>query len=106
MSESSFLFHSSDLPAPRSGELVHLPRQQAGWDSMSFFVRRLQPGQVFQARTEGEEAAFVLLGGTCTVDWGKGPKHIGKRTDVFDGFTHALFLPTGHGAQFTSDTAC
>ena len=106
MNESSFLFHSSDLPLQQSGELIHLPRQQAGWDWMSFFVRRLAPGQVFQTRTEGEEAAFVLLGGTCTVDWGKGPKHIGKRKDVFDGFPHALYLPTGNGAQFTAEAPC
>jgi len=30
---------------------------------MSFFVRRLQPGDVFQTRLEEEEAAFVILGG-------------------------------------------
>jgi 5-deoxy-glucuronate isomerase len=106
VSESSFLFHSSDLPAQRSGELVHLPRQHAGWDWMSFFVRRMAPGQVFQTRTEGEEAALVLLGGICTVDWGNGATRIGKRQDVFDGFPHALYLPTGNGAQFAAETAC
>ena len=106
MSESSFLFHPSDLPQHQGGELVHLPRQQARWDWMSFFVRRLQPGQSFQTRTEGEEAAFVLLGGTCTVDWGQGAKRIGRRKNVFDGFPYALYLPARHGAQFTAETVC
>jgi 5-deoxy-glucuronate isomerase len=106
VSESSFLFHSSDLPPQRPGELVRLPREQAGWEWMSFFVRRLPPGQVFETRTQDEEAAFVLLGGTCTVDWGEGAKRIGKRKDVFDGFPHALYLPSGNGAQFAAETGC
>ena len=62
---------------------------------MSFFVRRLQPGDVFRARTDHEEAAFVLLGGICQVDWGQGAGRIGKRKNVFDGFPYALYLPAG-----------
>ena len=50
-------------------------------------------------RTESEEAAFVLLGGTCTADWGQGAQRIGKRKNVFDGFPYALYLP----ARDTSD---
>ncbi len=106
MSESPVLFHSTDLAPQQGGELVHLPRQHAQWDWMSFFVRRLLPGQAFQTRTENEEAAFVLLGGTCSVDWGQGAKRIGKRRDVFDGFPHALYLPTGHAVQFSAETVC
>jgi 5-deoxy-glucuronate isomerase len=106
VSESNFLFHSSELPPEQAGELLHLSREQAGWDWMSLSVRRLQPGQVFETRTAGEEAALVLLGGACTVDWGGGAKRIGKRRDVFDGFPHALYLPSGHGAEFSAETAC
>lgn len=106
MSESPFLFHSTNLPPQQGGELVHLPRQQARWEWMSFFVHRLLPGQAFQTRTENEEAAFVLLGGTCSVDWGRGAKRIGKRKDVFDGFPHALYLPARHGVQFSAETVC
>ncbi len=73
---------------------------------MSFFVRRLQPGEQFRARTEHEEAAFVLLGGTCTVDWGASAKRIGKRKNVFDGFPYALHLPTGNHVVFTAETVC
>ena len=53
---------------------------------MSFFVRRLQPGDVFRARTDHEEAAFVFLGGTCQVDWGQGETRIGKRKKCFRRF--------------------
>jgi 5-deoxy-glucuronate isomerase len=106
VTEDSFLFHSSDLPGQQSGELLHLPRQQARWEWMSFFVRRVHPGEVFRTSTIGEEAVFVLLGGTCTADWGKGAKRIGKRKNVFDGFPYALYLPVGHAVAFTAESVC
>jgi 5-deoxy-glucuronate isomerase len=104
--EGSFLVHSSNLPDARSGEILHLPRQQAGWEWMSFFVHRIQPGDTFKASTGDEEAAFVLLGGTCSADWGTGRKRIGRRKNVFDGFPYALYLPCGNGVEFTAETVC
>ena len=106
MSESDSLVHSRDLPAEQAGELLHLPRQQAKWEWMSLFVRRLQPGDIYRARTESEEAAFVLLGGTCVADWGQGSQHIGNRKNVFDGFPFAIYLPTRNEVTFRADTAC
>ena len=106
MNESGFLFHSQDLPLQQAGDLLRLPREQARWDWMSFFTRRLQPGDVFQTRTEHEEAAFVLLGGTCLADWGQGKQRIGKRKNVFDGFPYALYLPSRNEATFTAETVC
>ena len=106
MSESESLVHSQDLPADQPGELLHLPRQYAQWEWMSFFVRRLRPGDAYKAHTDGEEAAFVLLGGTARADWGQGVKHIGKRKSVFDGFPYALYLPTGNQVSFTAETLC
>jgi 5-deoxy-glucuronate isomerase len=106
MNEGDFLVHSRSLPPDQGGELLHLPRQQAMWEWMSFFVRRLLPGEVYQAQTDGEEAAFVLLGGTCRVDWGQGVQQIGKRRNVFDGFPYALYLPSGNRVSFTGESAC
>ena len=106
MRESETLVHSQFLPREQAGELLHLSRQQLQWDWMSLFVRRLQPGDVYQSRTQGEEAAFVLLGGTCLADWGQGKQHIGKRTDVFDGLPYTLYLPSGHEVSFTAETVC
>src|SRR6202521_660136 len=106
MSESDSLVHSRDLHPDQAGELLHLPRQQAKWEWMSLFVRRLQPGDIYRTRTESEEAAFVLLGGTCTVDWGQGSQHIGNRKNVFDGFPFAIYVPMGNKVTFKADTAC
>jgi 5-deoxy-glucuronate isomerase len=106
MSESDSLVHSRNLPLAESGELLHLPRGDAKWEWMSFFVRRLQPGNVYRSVTEHEEAAFVLLGGICRVDWGQGAQTIGKRKDVFDGLPYTVYLPAGHEVTFTAETAC
>lgn len=106
MSVSDSLVHSQNLPAERAGELLHLPRQEAKWEWMSFFVRRLRPGNVYRTRTEREEAAFVLLGGTCLANWGQGAQRIGKRRNVFDGFPYALYLPSGRDVAFTAETVC
>ena len=73
---------------------------------MSFFVHRLQPGESHRSSTDQEEAAFVLLGGTCLADWGQGEKKIGKRKNVFDGLTFTLYLPTGNKVTFTPETRC
>jgi 5-deoxy-glucuronate isomerase len=106
VSQGTVLHHSSALPPGQPGDLVSLAREKAGWEWMSFFVHRLAPGQTFEAKTANEEAAFVLLGGECTVDFGDGVKHIGRRKDVFDGFPFTTYIPAGHGVRFVAETLC
>jgi len=106
LSESTVLVHSLDLPPTQAGELLHLPRQKAEWEWMSFFVRRILPGESFHTRTEQEEAAFVILGGTCTADWGQGKKNLGRRKNVFDGLPYTLYLPAQNEVSFAAETTC
>ena len=106
MTESDFLVHSRNLPAEGAGELLHLSRQQAKWEWMSFFVRRLQATDVYRTQSGDEEAAFVILGGTGTADWGQGAHPVGRRKDVFDGFPYVLYLPPGNEVTFTATTVC
>jgi len=101
---NDYLVHSAGLPAEQGGELLQLSRQKAKWEWMSFFVRQLQPADVYKARLAGEEAAFVLLGGTGVADWGQGAQRIGKRKNVFDGFPYALYLSPGNEVFFTAET--
>src|SRR6516165_2966263 len=98
------LVHSASLPPESGGELLQLSRQKAKWEWMSFFVRRLQPKNVYQTRLAGEEAAFVLLGGSGMADWGQGTQPIGKRKNVFDGFPYALYLSPGNQVTFAAET--
>lgn len=106
LSESTVLVRSLNLPPQQAGELLHLPRQKANWEWMSFVVRRLRPGDVFRTRTEREEAAFVFLGGTCLADWGQGAQQVGKRKNVFDGLSYTLYLPTQSQVSFTAESTC
>lgn len=106
MSESGVIVHSRNLPPQQSGELLHVTREGANWEWMSFFVRRLQPGDVYRTRMEREEGVFVLLAGTCVANWGQGARRIGKRKNVFDGFPYALYLPSGGEVSFTAETVC
>jgi 5-deoxy-glucuronate isomerase len=106
MHESENLVHCKHLPEGTSGELVSLPRKEANWEWMSFFVRRLEPGVSYSASTKHEEAAFVLLGGTCRADWGAGTQVIGRRKNVFEGLPYALYLPAGNAVTFTAQSYC
>lgn len=98
--------HSRALPEGQSGELLNFSRQSVQWDWMSMAARRLNPGESYVAETRGEEAAFVLLSGQCTADWGGGSHAIGQRKNVFDGLPYCVYLPTGHSITFKAKTAC
>jgi 5-deoxy-glucuronate isomerase len=106
LSDDRFLIHSVKLPADKSGDLLELPREKAQWEWMSFFVHRWQPDEVLRTKTDAEEAAFVILGGTCVADWGQGAKWIGKRKNVFDGFPYTLYLPAHQVASFRAQSIC
>jgi len=106
MSKTEFLVHSREIPPDQSGHLLELPREAANWEWMSFYVRRLLPGQTYQAHSDREETAFVLLGGTCFADWGSGPQKIGKRRNVFDGFPYAIYSPPGNQVVFKAESIC
>jgi len=73
---------------------------------MSMSAWRLNPGETYSAATRGEEAAFVLLGGRCTADWGEGVHSIGQRKNVFDGLPYSLYLPTNNSVTFKAETVC
>lgn len=106
MNSEDFLVHSRLLPTGQPSELLSLPREQAGWEWISFFVRRLAPEETREIRTEQEEVVLVLLGGRCGADWGEGKNQIGKRAHVFDGLPYALYLPPGCGVRLEAETVC
>jgi 5-deoxy-glucuronate isomerase len=106
LSESQLIVSSSDLAPGAGGKLLSLPREQAGWEWMSFYVTRLQPGESLRLETAQEELALVLLGGTSVADWGEGPRLIGKRKNVFDGLPYTIYLPPNSRASLTAETVC
>jgi 5-deoxy-glucuronate isomerase len=98
--------HSRKLPLDQPGELLNFTRKQAGWEWMSFSVRRLTPGLTLELRTEDEEMVVVLLGGRCVADWGSGEQSIGARETVFDGLPYTLYLPCGNRVTLRAETVC
>lgn len=106
MSSRPFVIRSDHLADGHSGELLNFTRETAQWEWMSMSVRRLVPGESYETATHGEEAAFVLLGGKCCVDWGDGAKSIGKRKNVFDGLPYSVYLPAEQHVKFQAETVC
>lgn len=106
MPGTDHIVHSQKLSSERGGTLLHLPREQASWEWMSFSVRRLQPKETYTTSTANEEAAFVILGGTCRTDWGSSELEIGERIDVFGGFPYTVYLPSQNKVAFTAKTVC
>jgi 5-deoxy-glucuronate isomerase len=100
------LIHSRSVPAGQSGELIQFSRHAVHWDWMSFSVRRLAQGGSWECHHAGEEAACVLLSGTCRLEWNNQHKEIGKRKTVFDGLPYALYLAPADRARFTAISPC
>lgn len=92
-----FLLKSRELPSNSSGVLLDIGPDEAGFDYITFRVRRVAAGERWEGRTEGQECCLVLLAGRCTVSWDGGAAHtLGPRTSVFDSYPHAAYLPAGH----------
>jgi 5-deoxy-glucuronate isomerase len=106
LSTLPYIMHSRSLADGESGELLRFSREDAQWEWMGMSVRRLNAGQIYSATTNGEEAAFVILGGRCSANWGAGTHSIGGRKNVFDGLPYCLYLPSGYAVTFTAETVC
>jgi 5-deoxy-glucuronate isomerase len=106
MTGKDFIVPSKKLPPNQSGELLHLSREEAAWQWMSFFVRRLAPGEIYRASLPAEEAVFVILGGRCRANWGDGDRQIGRRENVFAGLPYSLYLPATNTVTFQAETVC
>lgn len=105
-SADRFLKHSESLSGEKPGELLSLPRHLADWEWMSFFVRRMAPGEVWVAGMPSEEIGIVLLSGRCLVDCGQGQKKIGQRMNVFEGLPYAVYIPPGGAVRLMAETVC
>lgn len=74
--------------------VVEVTPELAGWDTISFQVRRLAAGRTWSFQTDAHELALVMLGGAVDVDTNRGRwQGVGRRTDVFAGLPHVLYLP-------------
>jgi len=100
------IFHSRGTTLDSHGTLLSLTREDAHWETMTFFVRRLVKGDSRSFGSNNEEVALVILGGRCAVDRGEGLQQIGERDQVFGGLPYALYLPPSFTAHLEAETAC
>jgi 5-deoxy-glucuronate isomerase len=76
------------------GLLLDITPELAGWEFISFQVRRLAGGEAWRFSTEDEELALVTLSGTYRVTSSRGDwQDVGGRANVFEGIAHTLYLP-------------
>jgi len=99
-----FLVRQAAVPPDRSGVLISVAPEEAGWDTLAFSARRLAEGDVWQESTNDHEAAIVVLGGKMSIDWGKGAQTIGKRDNVFSGYPYCVYLPCGTSFEVRAET--
>jgi len=99
-----FLIRPAAVPADRSGILISVTPEEARWDTLGFSVRRLAKGEVWHESTGDHEIAVLLLGGRATMDWGEGPRSIGRREQVFSGYPYCVYLPCGTSFDLHADT--
>ncbi len=74
--------------------LLSITPENAGWDYISFQVRRLAAGKSWSFESGENELAIVNLTGTYSVTSSRGTWNgIGGRQNVFTSAAHALYLP-------------
>jgi 5-deoxy-glucuronate isomerase len=76
--------------------LLNITPERAGWDFLSFQVRRLSAHERWSFSTADEELALITLSGTYSISSSHGDwPDVGRRTNVFTGIAHTLYLPRG-----------
>jgi 5-deoxy-glucuronate isomerase len=94
--------HSSDPDV-----VVEVLPQQAGWDTLTFQVRRLPAGKQWSFQFSDQEMALVVLSGTLDVRSDRGSwTDVGEREHVFTGLPYALYLPPATSLTVTAQTDC
>jgi 5-deoxy-glucuronate isomerase len=87
--------------------VVEVTPETAGWNTITFQVRRLAAGRAWSFQTGANELALVMLGGAVDVDSNRGHwPGVGRRASVFTGLPHALYLPPATTFTITAQTNC
>lgn len=87
--------------------VIEVTPDLAGWEYVSFQVRRLAAGRSWTFATGGYELAIVVLGGQLTVESEKDQwSRIGQRKHVFDGLPSALYFPRRTNLTVRAESDC
>src|SRR5260370_31140310 len=87
--------------------VVEVTPQLAGWDYVSFQLRRLPAHRSWALATGERETAIVVLSGRLSVESDRGRwSHMGERESVFTGLPSALYLPRHTTLTVKAETDC
>jgi 5-deoxy-glucuronate isomerase len=90
-----------------SDVVVEITPELAGWDYISFQLRRLPANRSWLFATGESEVAIVVLGGRLSVESDRGRwSHVGDRENVFTGLPYALYLPRRTSFTVHANTDC
>lgn len=87
--------------------IVEVTPEMAGWDYISFQLRRLSAGSSWTFSTGEYEAAIVVLSGRISIESDHGQwSHVGERDSVFSGLPYALYFSRHTTLTVTAETDC
>lgn len=87
--------------------VVEVTPELAGWEYISFQLRRLSASHAWTFATGDYEMALVVLGGRVSVESDRGRwARVGERSNVFSGLPYALYLPRHTTLTVTAETDC
>src|SRR5215210_3852474 len=96
-----------DAPLGSSGDTLHVTPESAGFEYLTFRVRKTLRGDKFSSETGACELGMVVLGGGCSVESTAGSwPAFGSRAHVFDGLPTALYLPIQTEFTIRAETDC
>ncbi|MDP9146668.1 MAG: 5-deoxy-glucuronate isomerase [Acidobacteriota bacterium] len=77
-----------------SSTVMEVEPKQAGFDYLTFEVRRMKAGESYEGETGAKELGIVALGGRFEARSSQGNwSSVGGRANVFSGMPWALYLP-------------
>src|SRR5688572_8427480 len=100
---NALLLKSHDLSG-KSGALIEVDVERAGWEFTGLTVMKLGAGERWSRETGPDEVALVPLGGLCTIVSDDQTWTIGERENPFAGQPWAVYLPRDSAYEVTAET--
>ncbi len=92
-------------PQGRTGRVIAVTPENAGWQHVGFELYRLAPGETAEAETGGREACLVFISGKGeTVAGGEQLGVLGARMSPFEGKPWSVYVPQGKHWSVTAET--
>ncbi len=97
--------HLRQSAPDRTGRVLHVTPESAGWRYVGFDLYRLAPGESSGAKTEDREVCLVLVSGRARIVVGDDDLGlVGERMSPFEGKPSAAYVPAGSAWRATAES--